>query len=182
MTIDNTTAGPMPNFPTPACVLRAAAAYVVNHGVHQPSLVDGELCHVDWSTNRVTPAASPEGAIRMVVFGRPTLDRMTRSDGELYWAALESYLLAVADGGTPPTVMTVDWAASALLWGSLCWELDELSCPGCDGPVCGLPNDGARARIVVPVYRHFPSMTPLCGTTATAPIRPVYHRGDQGRG
>jgi hypothetical protein len=175
-----------PTFPTPACILRAAAAYVLNNGLHLPVQINGETCHVDWSTDPLTPAASPEGAIRMVVFGHPTLDAITREDGELYMAALEAYLVACAgqelrlrQGMQLGAWSTPDGVARMLLWAAMSWELDCLACPGCRGPVSGLPDWSltVTARVVIPVYRHYPQLSPLCGDE-TAPTLPVYQWGD----
>jgi hypothetical protein len=174
------TGGSSPTFPTPACILRAAAAYVLDHGVHQPVLVGGELSQVDRSTDRLTPAASPEGAIAMVVFGHPTREDGTGSDRDLYTQALAYLRLVELEAPLPPgSVVTVNTAAEVLLWSSLVWEVDHLSCPGCGGPVCGVPPAGRTARVVIPVYRHFPSMRPLCGAS-TATVLPVYHRWEPG--
>jgi hypothetical protein len=173
---------------TPAWILRAAAAYVLRHGLHladccgDPNPAD----RYDWSSDPITPAATPEGAITMVVHGHP-LPELASDDGgpdwDLYTRALGAYDAAAApDGYQHGPWTTREGVAREMLWAALTWEIDALSCPVCGEHVVG---DPLRLDLVdridpIPTYIHYDTGTPLCPVIHAHGVGPCEPRLNQG--
>ena len=93
-----------------AWILRASACYLLRHGLYldpsvttdDPYRFDWDLWdpndHYQWSSHPLTPAASPQGAIAMVVYGHPVPD--PADDGSVEYAlfadALSEYWISFA--------------------------------------------------------------------------------------
>jgi hypothetical protein len=173
---------------TPAWILRAAAAYLLRHGLHiadwcgDPNPAD----RYDWSTDPRTPAATPEGAITIVVHGHPLPElhgATTGPDWDLHNQAMTAYLRAgEPDGYQYGPWTTPEGVARQLLWAALVWELDRLTCPVCGDHVVGDPLrlDLVEAIRPIPTYIHYHTGTVLCpvlDADGVHPSSPLLNQG-----
>ena len=175
---------------TPAWILRAAAAYVLHHGLYLPG-PGADVCTDDrdprfsWVVDSPTPPATPDGAIAMAVYGHPGYESGDADgpDAVLYLDAGNAYALAAApDGYDHGPWTTPEGVARELLWAALSWELEWLSCPQCGDPVVGavLALELVDPIDPIPVYRHYHTGTPLCPVvddSGVGPCEPILASG-----